>query len=413
MSTTRLPPGHDRRRFLRQLGTLGMGAALARPAAAAAAAAGRVVLPFENGERELFAFPQKRPLIVQTMRPPQLETPFAVFNDGLLTPNDAFFVRYHWSGIPTTIDPATFRLRVGGLVRTPLNLSLEALKQLGDPVERVAVNQCSGNSRAYSRPRTPGGQLGHGAMGNARWTGVPLRRVLDQAGVQAGAVQVRFDGLDRPPLGDGPDFLKALAVDHARDGEVMLAWGMNGADLPMLNGYPLRLIVPGYFGTYWVKHVTDIQVLGQPFDGYFMGTAYRIPDNDCACVEPGTQPDRLRPIGRLRVRSFLTSHGDGAVLPVGREQRLRGIAFDGGEGIRRVSVSTDGGHDWQTARLGQDLGRYSFREWTLAFTPGRPGPLDIRVRAENNAGDIQPLQASWNPSGYQRQVVESTRVIVS
>ena len=408
--TSDFPAG--RRRFLRRLGALGAGAALLPPALSAWAEGDRILLPFENGERDLLAFPQKRPLIVQTMRPPQLETPFAVFNEGLLTPNDAFFVRYHWSGIPTSVDPARYRLSVGGKVKTPLTLTLDELRKLAEPVDLVAVNQCSGNSRGYFSPRTHGGQLGHGAMGNARWTGVPLRAVLDRAGVEAGAVQVSFNGLDQPPLGDGPDIVKALAIDHARDGEVMLAWGMNGADLPMLNGYPLRLIVPGYFGTYWVKHVTDIQVLDRPFEGYWLGTGYRIPDNACECVPPGTEADKLKPIGRFKIRSFLTSLTDGAHLPTGRETLLRGIAFDGGQGIVSVAVSTDGGQTWQEARLGASLGKYSFREWTLPFRPERPGPLAIQVRAKGGAGEMQPLQASWNPAGYQRNVVETTHVTV-
>lgn len=413
MAKMKTPGPNSRRCFLETLGTLGAGALLTHPAfGVLAASSNRIVLPFENGERELLAFPQKRPLIVQTQRPPQLETPFAVFNEGVITPNDAFFVRYHWSGIPTSIDPATYRIRVGGKVNTPLTLSLDDLKKLADPVDLVAVNQCSGNSRGFFSPRANGGQLGHGAMGNARWTGVPLKKVLEKAGVRAGAVQVSFDGLDQPPLGDGPDLVKALPIDHALDGEVMLAFGMNGTDLPMLNGYPVRLIVPGYFGTYWVKHVTSIQVLDQPFDGYWLGAGYRVPDNDCECVPPGAKPDRLKPIGRFKVRSFLTSLTDGATLSIDREVVLRGIAFDGGHGIQRVAVSTDGGWTWMETRLGQDLGKFSFREWTMAFKPARKGPLDIKVRAENGAGEIQPLQATWNPAGYQRHVVETTRVLV-
>lgn len=404
----------SRRGFLKMLSTLGAGATLASLGMRALAdTPRRVVLPFENGERELMAYPQKRPLIVQTMRPPQLETPFSVFNEGLLTPNDAFFVRYHWSGIPTLIDPTTYRLRVSGKVNTPLTLGLDELKRLADPVELVAVNQCSGNSRGYFTPRTPGGQLGNGAMGNARWTGVSLKKLLEKAGVQAGAVQVSFDGLDQPPLGDGPDFGKALDIDHALNGEVMLAWGMNGEDLPMLNGYPIRLIVPGYFGTYWVKHVNEIRVLDQPYDGYWLQTGYRVPDNDCECLAPGTEPDKLKPVGQLKVRSFMTSLTDGATVTVDREIVLRGIAFDQGHGIRNVAVSVDGGQSWRGTKLGENLGKFSFREWTTAFTPTRKGPLEIMVRAESNSGDIQPMQALWNTSGYKRNAVETTRLTVA
>ena len=168
-----------RRAFLKRLGLIGIGSGMGGGALAAVAGVGNsLVLPFENGERELVAYPQKRPLIVLTSRPPQLETPFAVFNEGVLTPNDAFFVRYHWSGIPTSIDPAAYRLRVGGNVNIPLELTLAELRQLADAVELVAVNQCSGNSRGHFAPRANGGQLSNGAMGNARWTGVPLKQVL-------------------------------------------------------------------------------------------------------------------------------------------------------------------------------------------------------------------------------------------
>lgn len=401
-----------RRAFLRRSGALGAMSMLGGAGAAMAAAASNTTLPFENGERELVAFPQKRPLIVLTSRPPQLETPFGVFNDGLLTPNDAFFVRYHWSAIPTDIDVSRYRLNIGGSVNTPLALSLDEIKALAEPVEMVAVNQCSGNSRGFFAPRANGGQLGNGAMGNARWTGVPLKKVLEKAGIRAGAVQVAFNGLDQPPMGNGPDFVKALDIDHALDGEVMLAWAMNGADLPLLNGYPLRLVVPGHYGTYWIKHLNDIQVLDKVFDGFWMSTAYRIPDNACACVEPGKQPARTVPINRFNVRSFITSVSDGATLRHGSVATLRGIAFDGGYGISGVEFSADGGQTWQAARLGQDLGRYSFREWTAPFKPVRKGELALKVRAVNRIGQSQPEAGLWNAAGYMRNAVETTRITV-
>jgi sulfite dehydrogenase (cytochrome) subunit A len=401
-----------RRTFLRQAAALGAGGILGNSVfEAVAGGQGRVALPFENGARELVAFPQKRPLIVLTSRPPQLETPFAIFNEGLLTPNDAFFVRYHWSGLPLSIDPAAYRLRVTGKVDSPLELSLDALRRIAPPVEIVAVNQCSGNSRGHFTPRVNGGQLSNGAMGNARWTGVPLKAVLDKAGVQRGAVQVSFNGLDQPPLGDGPDFVKALDIDHARDGEVMLAWQMNGAELPFLNGYPLRLVVPGYFGTYWIKHVSEIQVLDATFQGFWMASAYRIPDNECACVEPGTTPSATKPIGRFTVRSFITSLADDARIPATRETVVRGIAFDGGRGIAEVAFSSDDGTTWQPARLGTNHGRYSFHDWTVRFTPAKKGPLVLKVRATSRGGETQPLTPRWNPPGYLRNVVETVKVI--
>lgn len=371
---------------------------------------GEVQLPFANGSRPLVRYPQKRPLIRLTSRPPQLETPASVYNEGVLTPNDAFFVRYHLPNIPTEINPETFRLEVKGAVKTGLSVSLNQLREGFEPVEIVAVNQCSGNSRGFSMPRVPGGQLGNGAMGNARWRGARLKDVLEKAGIEAGAKQVAFNGLDSPPMPQVPDFVKALELDHALSGEVLLAYGMNGEDLPMLNGFPLRLVVPGYYGTYWIKHLHEITVLDHAFEGFWMSTGYRIPNTPGACIAPGTTPKSTVPIGRLNVRSFLTSHAEGAAIMCGRETVLRGIAFDGGAGISEVVVSLDGGRSWRTAELGKDHGNYSFREWTLPFAANTPGVAEVKVKATNRLGESQPMEALWNPSGYMRNVVETVRL---
>ncbi|WP_240558629.1 molybdopterin-dependent oxidoreductase [Paracoccus contaminans] len=384
------------------LGLMGGGRTLA-------ALAGSVTLPFANGERPLVTYPGKRAMIGLTSRPPQLETPFRVFDEGVLTPNDAFFVRYHLAGIPESIDTDAYRITVAGKVATPLSLSLKDLREGFTPVEIVAAHQCSGNSRGFVEPRVAGGQLANGAMGNARWTGVPLRAVLERAGIDPSAVEVAFGGLDGPVLEGTPDFEKSLKLDHALDGEVMLAWAMNGQDLPWLNGYPVRLVVPGYFGTYWIKHLDTITVLDKPFEGYWMTKAYRIPDNDTASVPPGTKPDKTRPIGRFVIRSFITSVVDGDQVSAGAETMLRGIAFDGGSGIARVEVSIDDGATWAEAKLGEDLGRYSFRQWTLPVTL-KAGNHSLKVRATSTAGETQPTELRWNPAGYMRNVVETTRI---
>ncbi|MBV8046271.1 MAG: molybdopterin-dependent oxidoreductase [Paludibacterium sp.] len=406
----------SRRRFLRDAALAALAVSpLARWAGAAesgAEDAGEGVT-FAAGPRPLVQYPQKRPLYLVTTRPPHLETPFSVFNEGPITPNDAFFVRYHLAGLPTAIDPETYRLTVKGLVNTPLSLSLSALKSMAEPADIVAVNQCSGNSRGFSTPRVFGAQLANGAMGNARWVGVPLSAVLARAGVKAGAKQVTFRGLDQPVLPATPPFIKALDIAHALSPEPLLAWSMNGADLPFLNGYPLKLIVPGYFGTYWVKHLSEIEVIDHTFDGYFMSTAYRVPDNDCFCVEPGSTMAQSRPISSLPVRSFITSPRDGDVLPIARTIMLKGIAFDDGAGVSRVEVSLDGGQSWRGAVLGQNLGRYAFREWTLPVRFAAKGPALLLVRASNRAGETQPMRALWNPGGYRRHAVESYRVTIA
>ena len=394
----------DRRELMRRAGLAAFATGFAPIRALALDA---VTLPFDNGERPLVTYPQKRPMIGQTSRPPQLETPFHVFNDGPITPNNAFFVRYHLADVPYDIDPDKFTLEIKGKVDRPLKLSLKDIRKL-KAVDIVAVNQCSGNSRGFSNPRVAGGQLGNGAMGNARWHGVPLKTVLDMAGVQGTARQVTFNGMDGPVLDKTPDFVKALDIDHARGGEVMLAYGMNGEDLPLLNGFPLRLVVPGYYGTYWVKHLNEITVIDGVFDGFWMKSAYRIPDTPCSCIEPGTTPAATIPINRFNVRSFITSVNDGAKLKVGTTP-LKGIAFDGGKGIKDVSVSIDGGKSWTQAKLGKDLGNYSFREWSLPVKLAA-GSYELKVRATNNAGDTQPADARWNPAGYMRNVIETVRV---
>jgi DMSO/TMAO reductase YedYZ molybdopterin-dependent catalytic subunit len=397
----------DRRDLLKGAGLAALAAGVG---ATNAFADNTVTLPFANGERPLVKYPQKRTMIGLTSRPPQLETPFHVFNDGPITPNDAFFVRYHLSGLPFDLDPDKFTLEVKGKVDKPLKLSLKDIRKM-KATEIVAVNQCSGNSRGFFEPRVAGGQLGNGAMGNARWRGVPLKAVLAMAGVQSGAKQVVFDGMDGPASDKTPDFAKALDLDHATDGEVMLAYGMNGADLPFLNGFPLRLIVPGYYGTYWVKHLNEITVVDNVFDGFWMKSAYRIPDTPDHSIEPGTTPKATIPINRFTVRSFITSVADGAKLKAG-STTLHGIAFDGGKGIKDVSVSTDGGKTWTPAKLGKDLGKYSFREWKLPVKL-TVGDHDLKVRAASNSGETQPDKPRWNPAGYLRNVVETTRVTVA
>ncbi len=395
-----------RRHFL-QRATLGAAAL----ASASRAEEGSVEMPFANGHRRLVTFPQKRPLILLTHRPPQLETPWAVFNEGLVTPNDAFFVRYHLSGLPTEIDPDTYRLSVKGLVKTPLSLSLADLKAM-EPVEVMAVNQCSGNSRGFTKPRVGGGQMGHGAMGNALWKGVRLKDVLEKAGLAEGARQVVCDGLDKPVVEKTPDFVKALDLDHARDGQIILAYSMNGEELPMLNGYPLRLVVPGYFGTYWVKHLSELTVVADAYAGFWMGTAYRIPNTPGGCIEPGTTPASTVPITQFKIRSFLTSLVDGAKVKAGSPTLLRGIAFDSGVGITEVQISLDAGRTWAAATLGKSLGNYSFRDWTFPWKP-TAGAATIQCRAFNRLGETQPLEPLWNPNGYQRNVVETVNVTIA
>lgn len=359
------------------------------------------------------AFPEKGPMILQRMRPPLLETPIEVFDGpGVLTPNDRFFVRWHWADIPTAIDVSGFRLTVRGAVNRTLSLSLADILRDFPRVELTAINQCSGNSRGLFQPRVPGGQWAHGAMGNARWSGVRLRDILDKAGVKPGAVCVRFGGLDKPLTPNVDAFRKSLAVDHARDGEVMIAYAQNGEALPWLNGFPLRLVVPGWFSTYWVKMLDDIEVLDKPDSNYWMTKAYKLPDNPLADVKPGATGFKTVPISTMVPRAWITNLAEDAVIPAGGNVAVRGLAMGGTQNVARVDLSTDQGRTWLPAKLGPDEGRFSFRRFEASITLP-PGPrVSIAARATNRAGETQPMAQNWNPGGYRRAGVEAIRLTV-
>jgi DMSO/TMAO reductase YedYZ molybdopterin-dependent catalytic subunit len=398
-----------RRRFLRSVGILA-GMATIPPAWAD----GSVELDLPGGpdRRELTtAFPQKGKMILQRTRPPLLETPLEVFDRGIFTPNDQFFVRWHWAVIPEQVDVSAFKLTVRGHVDRPLSLAMAEVLAL-PRVELAAVNQCSGNSRGLFQPRVPGGQWENGAMGNARWTGVRLRDVLDRAGVKGGAVAVRFTGLDEPVVDGAPRFIKALDIDHARDGEVMLAYQMNGEPLPLLNGFPLRLVVPGWYSTYWVKMLSDVEVLDAPDDNYWMKTAYRIPDTPYASVRPGETGFNTVPINRMLPRSFFTNVTPATTVKPGAAVPVRGIAFGGDCGVSRVDLSADGGRSWEAAALGSDEGAYSFRQWSTEVAAPASGALELQVRCTNTKGEAQPDKPNWNGGGFMRNVIETVRLSV-
>src|ERR1700730_5842038 len=356
------------------------------------------------------AFPQKTAMILQRSRPPLLETPFEVFDKGVFTPNNEFYVRWHWAVIPTEVDIDKFRLAVRGHVNEVLSLSLQQIMSL-PRVEMAAVNQCSGNSRGFFEPRVAGGEWSNGAMGNARWIGFRFKDVLDRAGVKAGAVQVRFNGMDEPVVSDGPDFMKSLDIDHARDGEVMIAYGMNGEQLPLLNGFPLRLVVPGWYSTYWVKMLNDIEVLDQADTNYWMKTAYTIPDTPHASIRPGETGAKMVPINRMVPRSFITNVSSGQTVPAGAPTLVRGIAFGGDCGVAKVDILSHPGKTWSPTQLRKDEGKYGFRQWQTRVTLPSPSKYTVMVRCTNSNGEAQPDTPNWNPAGFMRNVIESVDVI--
>jgi sulfite dehydrogenase (cytochrome) subunit A len=368
------------------------------------------VFAASSGTRELARFPEKTELILLTDRPPQLETPIHYFRQDL-TPNEAFFVRWHLEGIPTSVDLRTFRLNVSGHVRRSLQLRVDDLRSQFDPISIVAVNQCSGNSRSFFEPHVPGGQWKHGAVGNAKWTGVSLKSILDRAQVKPRAVDVSFNGLDAPPLPSVSDFVKALSIDHARDGQVMIAYAMNDQPLPMVNGFPLRLVVPGWYGTYWVKALSDITVLPQPFSNFWTDKAYRIPNGPNGTESPKNLAKDTIPINRFNVRSIFVRPDPDETLHPGIPNEIEGIAFDSGHGIKRVEVSTDGGATWADARLDAEIGKYSWRRWRSSWTPRNRGQYRLMARATNSIGETQSKE-QWNRSGFMWNVIQEVDVSV-
>lgn len=368
-------------------------------------------MPFDLLAATDVKFPEKTDLILLTSRPPQLETPLKYFKE-LITPNEALFVRWHIANLPTSIDVNEWRLKVGGNTEKELQLSLYDLKSRFEEVTYTAVIQCSGNGRSFFEPRIAGGQWKNGAMGNVTWTGARLRDILNQAGIKAGSVDVSFNGLDTGTLPTVPDFIKSLPIDKALEEDMLIAYEMNGRPLTMLNGFPARLIVPGWYATYWVKSLSDITVLNKPFDEFWMKTAYRIPDNPCGCVPPGAKPQKTIPIHRMTTRSLIINPEEGSGLKVNKPVDIMGIAFSGGYRIKDVVVSVDGGRNWGQARLGRDLGKYSWIQWSYPWRPKKPGAYTLMAKATNSIGESQPFESLWNPSGYLWNKIEPLAVVV-
>jgi DMSO/TMAO reductase YedYZ molybdopterin-dependent catalytic subunit len=331
-------------------------------------------------------------------RPYDAETHVSAFREWI-TPNKSFFVRSHFGPPPTeSVDPARWRLTVAGLVDRSLSLSLADLKQF-EEVTITAVLQCSGNGRAFHRPRAPGVQWERGAVGNAQWTGVRLTDVLQRAGVQrARARHVQVEGADRPVSDQTPPFIRSIPLAKALHPDTLLVYRMNGEPLPLLHGGPLRLIAPGWMGDACTKWLTVITVQEQEAEGYYMQTAYRHPIRP---VEPGAAVPReqMHPVEAMVVKSLIVSPSEGTSLPSG-PVLVQGVAWTGEGHVTLVEISTDGGASWRQARLrGEDL-PYAWRRWDYRWEPKSGGTGTILSRATDSLGHVQPERSPWNPGGF-------------
>ena len=369
--------------------------------------------PVDDRAISLIAFPEKRPMIIYSDRPPLLESPREVFTSAL-TPNDLFFVRWHMPMIPKYIGSNGFRVKVAGHVDKTLSLSIEDLKTKFKQVELTSVLQCGGNSRSAFHPTTSGIQWGAGAMGCAKWKGVRLKDVLEHAGLKSDSTWLGFNGKDKAVYSETANFIREMKLEDL-DENALLAYEMNGEDLPYLNGFPLRLIIPGTYSDSWIKMISNITVSKEKNKLLFMEKAYRIPDNECECETPDKLVKKTKPIEKINVNSIIGYPQKGSKVRANSHIVVRGVAFDAGSGIKSVQMSVDNGETWKEAILDkEDAGDFAFRAFRCTFNPSKVGKLTIMCKATSNAGEVQPLakDIKWNHGGYRYNGIDEVTIEV-
>lgn len=323
-----------------------------------------------------------------------------------LTPVGLHYLLTHYD-IPD-VDARSWRLEVDGLVERPLMLSLDDLRAR-EAAEVAATMECAGNGRALVEPHVVSQPWLLEAVGTARWRGVPVAELLAEAGIREDAVDVVFSGLDRGlEGGEEQAYARSLSLDEAMRREPLLAYEINGVPLPPQHGFPLRLVVPGWYGMTNVKWLARITVVDAPFDGYQMRQAYRMRHGE---------GDAGEPLSRIAPRSLMIPPGVPEFMSRSRlveagPCELRGRAWSGEAEVVGVAVSTDGGHTWGQAELGSpELGPWAWRSWTVVWD-ARPGEYELCCRARDAAGNEQPLEAPWNVGGYANNSVQRVAVTV-
>jgi DMSO/TMAO reductase YedYZ molybdopterin-dependent catalytic subunit len=342
-------------------------------------------------------------LVVRRAHPLNCETSLPALIGGTVMPNASFYVRNHFQ-IPD-LNPAEWRLSVGGMVHRPLSLSLRDLTNMPSQTQAVTL-ECAGNGRFQLNPPVKGEQWNFGAVSTAEWTGVPLAEVLNRAGIRQGAQEVLFRGIDRGSvegLRDSIPFERSLSLDAARGNGVLLAYAMNGAPLPAQHGYPLRVIVPGWYAVASVKWLSAIEVIDAPFEGHYQKDTYVYEWQRDGKVE-------VEPVTLQRIRSLIAEPEADAEIERG-DLTIRGVAWSGAAPIARVEVCVDG-TSWQAARLVGERKQHSWQWWELHLRAEAPGAMEIRVRAIDMAGRTQPEAPEWNRLGYGNNAIQKIRVQV-
>ncbi len=322
-----------------------------------------------------------------------------------VTPTGMHYLLVHFD-IPE-LDATKWRLRIGGLVSRPLSLGLEDIKARPSVTIPVTM-ECAGNGRALLSPRPVSQPWLVEAIGTAEWTGTPLKGILEEAGLKDHAVEVLFTGLDRGVQGNELQYYqRSLTVADATRQEVLLAYAMNGQPLQPQHGYPLRLLVPGWYGMTSVKWLDSIEAIAEPFQGYQMATAYRYTRSE---NDPG------KPVDLIRVRALMAPPGVPDFLTRVRlvepgTVTLRGRAWAGRLQVTKVEVSADGGMSWTDAELEQPVSPFAWRGWHLDWD-ARPGRYTLCVRATDSQGNVQPVAQPWNLQGMGNNMVQRVHVIV-
>jgi DMSO/TMAO reductase YedYZ molybdopterin-dependent catalytic subunit len=384
----------SRRGFLRTLAGGAVAATSAWPILSWAADESGLTIPGKDG------------LIVRSSRFFDLETPVEYFNTWL-TPAPHFFVRNHMHE-PSTLDPAEWKLSVGGEVEKPYTLSLAELSKL-ETHTVVNTLECAGNGRAFQNPKVPGIQWAKGAVSTGRFSGPRLRDVLERAGVKPTGKHVMFRGLDEVP-GKVPPFIRSVPIEKAIDADSLIATHLNGAPLPKHNGFPARALMPGWIGAASCKWLSEIQVLDKEFEGNFMNPGYRLPNRP---VKPGeaAKPEDTHPVTALNVKSLIVSPADDSAAR-SAALNVQGVAWAGEADVVKVEISTDGGASWQPAQLGAEKARYAWRMWSLKWKAPKPGEYTIASRATDSQGRTQPDAPVWNPSGYLNNAIDRVTIHV-
>jgi DMSO/TMAO reductase YedYZ molybdopterin-dependent catalytic subunit len=343
------------------------------------------------------------PLIVVTKSPFNAEMPLAD-QIGLITPNDRFYVRTHFP-IPR-IDATSWRLQIDGEVHRPYQLTFDELQSLPSR-SFLATLECAGNGRSAMKPPAEGEPWGYGAVSTAEWTGVSLRDVLDKAGPNARASEVVMTGADHGKVAEINQqipFARGLRLDRALDRDIILAYAMNGSLLSPEHGYPVRLLVPGWYGMASVKWIDRIEVIADRFAGFYQTNHY-------VMEHPKHGETTKTPLTTTRVRSLILTPSDGATLSVG-DHLIRGVAWSGAAPVTRVEVCVDG-EKWDSAQFASSPECYAWRRWEYPWHARAPGQVALRSRAIDASGNIQPDLPEWNRLGYANNAVQTVSVRIA